>query len=140
MKRLFNIILALSMALALCLVPKNEVKAVETRASTPIPVDAYDGKTISITDGYVYIEVHMTGTMIRNNTGAVISHDVDFDAYHADGSTYYAANVEISSTSVRASGRGIIATVNVFYDVVKASNGMIIHHAMSTTITVSCGV
>lgn len=138
--KLSKIFVALALLLTFITVPNVEVNAIEPKATTPILVDKYEGKTISVTDGYVYIEAHMTGTMVRNSSGTVISHDVDFEVYHADGSTYYASDITIMSKTVTKSGNGIIGTVKFSYDIIKASNGMIIQNDIVTSITLSFGV
>lgn len=139
-KKVLCNLLTVAMVLTLCIISKIEVKAVETRASTPIPVSVYGYKTVSVTDGYASIEAYMYGTMTRSSTGTVISYDVDFDVYHNTGKDYYVGDILILSETVTKSGKGIIGTVKFSYDLIKQSNGLVIHNDVIATIEISCGV
>ena len=136
-KALYSL-LAIMMTLALCIMPKLEVKAVEARASTPIPVSVEVEKRVTFSDGYMLFVGEMTGTMVRGSDRTVISYDVELNAWFDDGEGY-SPEILSKTKTVTTSGYGIIGKIVIKYNL-KDYLGNIISTNNSVTIEIPCGV
>ena len=144
MKRLLNIILALSMALTILVIPNTKmIKANDGNIpalASILPISGYETHSESPGGGHsLKIRVDVQGTADYNSIDGYSNPNITKITPKCSYSNgVYAANFSIVGYTTSVTNTSVIVRVTVMYDVFVTSNGNLLVSAKTATITASC--
>lgn len=144
MSKLSKIFIAIAMLLTMIVVPKMEVKASAgeqvTPYSTTVPVSATKAVYPVSNGEYPYVNINLTGTMVRGSDKNVTSYSLSMSRTikNSNDADWEITSATITSKSYAASGTGVIGYFTVEIELESLTNGAV--KTITKSGSVTCGV